>query len=158
MQNKEKEEKLRINPWRIIFIFIGLFLIIEFLFYLTFQFSASDPVWWPLNISFFFYTPVLLGVTILFCVLSITQTFYIVEKSRIVHVKMGKAYEYYFNNIVYIDEEYSKKHKMLLFYTKDGKEYMLAFDKNAVIFEKCLERCNLISREEFIARYKQPKL
>lgn len=154
MSNKEDDEKLRINPWRIILIFIGLFILFEAIFYVSFQYQQ----FWPLESSFYFYTPCLAGISILFAALSITQTYYVVDRNRIVHVKMGKAYQYFFNDIIFVDEKWSEKHKMLLFYQKDGKARYLAFDKKGVIYQAVLERSHLISEEEFLGRFPNVKL
>ena len=71
---------------------------------------------------------------------------------------MSKRIEYRFSDIIYIDEAYSRQHKMLSFYLKDGKEHLLAFDKNGLIFEECLTKCKLMSSEDFAMRYKKVKL
>lgn len=154
MQKVDKDQKLKISSLRIVLIFIGLFLLFEIIFYFSFQ-STN---FWPLDNSFYIYTPVLAVTTIIFLVISITQTYYKVDKLKITHVKMGKTYEYYFKDILYIDEEWSKKHKMLLFYSNDGKGRYLTFDKNGIIFEYALEYSRLISKEEFKMRFPNVKL
>lgn len=150
----EKDEKLHISSGRIIGIFIGLFLILEVIFYISFQYQH----FWPLETSFYFYTPCLLGISILFCVLSITQSYYTVDKSKITHYKMGKVYEYRFKDIIFIDEPWSEKHKMLLFYQEDGHARYLAFDKKRKIYEYALTYSHLISEEEFVTRFTKTKL
>ena len=71
---------------------------------------------------------------------------------------MGVEKEYYWKDILYIDEEWSRKHKMLLFYMADGKDRYLAFDKEGLIFEYALNYSRLISQEEFLARFPKAKL
>jgi hypothetical protein len=71
---------------------------------------------------------------------------------------MGQTKEYYWKDILYVDEEWSKKHKMLLFYMADGKERFLAFDKEGLIFEYALNYGRLLSYEEFRARFPKTKL
>ena len=71
---------------------------------------------------------------------------------------MGKEYMYRWADMIYIDEEWSKKHKMLLFYMEDGKARYLAFDKQGIIFEYALKYSHLISYEEFLARFPKVKL
>lgn len=154
MQKNENDSKLKISSTRIILIFIACFFVFEIIFYISFQYKN----FWPLEESFYIYTPALAISTIIFCVISITQTYYKVDKHKITHVKMGKTYEYYFKDIIYIDEEWSKKHKMLLFYQNDGKGRYLAFDKDGIIFDYALEYSKLISREEFKMRFPNVKL
>ena len=150
-----KEEKLRLNPWRIIWIFVVFFFILEVIFYFSFQ----GNYFWPLQTSFYVYTPTLLGLSIIFCVLTIKQTYFVIQKERIVHVKMNNAFEYRYKDFLYIDEEYSEKHKTMLFYLKDGKERFLAFDKDHKVYDTCLERCeNLISKEELKRRFPNLKI
>ena len=71
---------------------------------------------------------------------------------------MGKAFQYYFSEIIYVDEKWSEKHKTVLFYQKDGRSRFLAFDKNGEIYQAILERSPLLSREEFIQRFPNVKL
>lgn len=152
--SKQKENKLHINPWRIVLIFVVLFLIFDAIFYFSFQSQHL----WPLETSFYIYTPALLISSAFFCFVSITQTYYLVDKEKITHSKMGKTYVYYFKDILYIDEEWSTKHKMLLFYGKDGIGRYLAWDKEGKIYQAAMEKSHLISREEYITRYPNAKM
>lgn len=154
MSEEKKKEKLKISSKRIIIIFVVMFLIFEAIFYVSFQYKQ----FWPLETSFYIYTPCVAVLSIVFCWLSITQTYYEVDKGKIRHVKMGKVYEYKFSDIIFIDQPWSEKHKMLLFYQKDGRARYLAFDKNKVIYEYALNYSHLISEEEFIERFQKPNL
>ena len=154
MSKNKQTEKLYISKKRIIFLFIAFFIVLEVIFYFSFQ--QGD--FFPFNTSFYIYTPLLLGLTIFLIVISITQTYYVLSKNKIVHVKMGKVFEYEFKDIIFIDEEWSRKHKMLLFYKNNGHSYYLAFDKDGLIFEYALNYSHLISEEEFINRFPNVKL
>ncbi len=149
--SKKEEEKLRISSLRIILLLSGLFLIIEVILFFSFQ--RFDKEEFSLDTSFYIYTPIVIGLAIFSIIVSIKQTYYVVNKYKIVHVKMGKVYEYYFKDIIYIDEKFSKKHKMLLFYKNNGHPYYLAFDKKGVIYEYALNYSHLISEEEFYERF-----
>ena len=154
---KEKDStKLKVNPWRIIAIFAVAFLVFELIFYVTFQ--GVNGCFWPLDKSFYFYTPALAIATFIFCYLSLTQTYYEIKGAVFIHSKMGKIVEYTFNNIIYIDEEFSTKKKMMRFFTKEGQEHLLVFDKNAVLYETALRKCPLISEEEFKRRFPNKKM
>lgn len=155
---KEKNEsKLKLNPWKIIFIFVVSFLILELIFYITFQ-GANDGKLWPLDNSFYYYTPALFIASVVFCYISITQTFYEIQGTKLIHNKMGKITEYNWNNIIYIDKEFSEKKKMMLFYTKDGKEHVLAFDKEGKIYQTALVKCSLIEQDEFQRRFTKKRM
>lgn len=154
MSKNKPSEKLRVSALRISLIFAVLFIVMVAIFYISFQHDN----FWPLETSFYIYTPVLFGVSLFFAILSIRSTYYQIDKHKLVHTKMGQVKEYYWKDILYIDEEWSRKHKMLLFYMADGKDRYLAFDKEGLIFEYALKYSNQISEEEFRARFPKAKL
>lgn len=150
MKQPEKKEILRPNPGRIIGIFSITFVVFELIFVLSFLSSIEE--------SFFWFTPFLLAATIIFCIISIKETSYQILPTKIVHTKMGKVSEYNWNDIIYIDEDFSEQHKMLLFYTKEGKEHFLVFDKEWKIYEAALNKVHQISKEELKRRFPNAKL
>lgn len=154
MRKVDSEEKLKLPSLKIILIFVALFFVFEVIFYISIQHEN----FWPLETSFYYYTPILLVLSVVFCIISITQTYYKLDKHKITHVKMGKTNEYYFKDILYIDEEWSTKHKTLLFYLNNGRQRFLTFDKEGLIYEYALEYSHLISREEFHMRFPNVKL
>ena len=154
--SKKDPTKLKINPWRIIKIFIVAYFVFELIFYISFQ--GGNGRFWPFDKSFYFYTPILFVATVIFCWMSITQTYYEIQGPVFIHSKMGKVVEYTFSNIIYIDEEFSVQKRMMRFFTKDGKEHLLVFDKNAVIYTTALSKCPLISKEEFQRRFPNKKM
>lgn len=154
MAKADENKKLRIGSFRIIIIFIGLFIVMEAIFYISFQ----SQQFWPLETSFYIYTPVLLVLSIVFCYISLHSTYYMIDKHKLTHSKMGQIKEYYWKDIVFVDEEWTKKHKMMLFFTNDGLERYLMLDKQGLIFEYALKYGRLMSREEFIKRFPKAKL
>ena len=154
--SKKDDKKLYVNPWRIIGIFAIAYVIFEAIFYVTFQ--GANGKFWPFDKSFYFYTPLLFVATAIFCYISLTQTFYQIDGATFIHSKMGKITEYTFNNIIYIDEAFAASKKMLRFYTKDGKEHVLMFDKEGILYQTALEKCPLISEEEFKRRFPNIKM
>ena len=154
--SKKDPKKLRINSWRIIKIFLVTYLIFELIFYVSFQ--GANGKFWPFDNSFYYYTPILFVASAIFCYMSLTQTYYEIQGPVFIHSKMGKVVEYTFSNIIYIDEEFSIKKKMMRFFTRDGKEHLLVFDKNAVIYTTALKKCPLISKEEFERRFLNKKM
>ena len=156
MSDKDNK-KLKVNPWRIIAIFAVTYVVFELIFYFSFQGAVNGKLW-PLDKSFFYYTPILFVATAIFCYISLTQTYYEINGAVFTHSKMGKVVEYTFNNIIYIDQEFSEKKKMMRFFTKDGKEHLLIFDKNAELYKTALKKCPLISLEEFQRRFPNKKM
>ena len=154
MSKNKEPEKLRISAWRIIWIFVVLFFVFEAIFYFSFQ----SQQFWPLEMNFYIYTPILIGSSFFFAYFSITGTYYEVDKDKIRHTKMNKTFEYKWKDIIYIEEEWSKKHKMLCFYQEDGRAKYLAFDKEGIIFEYAMKYSHLISRDEFLTRFPKVKL
>ena len=154
--SKKDPKKLTISPWRIFKIFGLSFVVLEIIFYITFQ--GVNGVFWPFDKSFYFYTPALFVAAIVFGVLSITSTFYQIEGATFIHSKMGKVVEYTFNNIIYIDQDFSEQKKMMRFFTKDGKEHLLVFDKEGKLYQAALNKCPLISKEEFERRFPKIKM
>ncbi len=154
MARKEDDGKLHVSAPRIILIFTGLFLVMDAIFYISFQHDQ----FWPFNLSFYIYTPILLGISGLFCYLTIHSTYYEIDKHKLVHTKLGQVKEYYWKDVIYINEKWSIKHKMMLFYMADGKERYLAFDKEGLIYEYALKYGHLISEEEFLARFPKARL
>lgn len=153
MKAKNKNEKLHLSVTKIILIFLGLFIFFDGSFYLSFQWNSL----WPLKTSFYVYTSIILVICVTLAILAIKETYYIVDKDKISHYKMKKVTEYYFKDIAYINEEWSRKHKMLLFYDKQGHDHYLAFDKRGVIFDEALKHVNQMSFEEFKARFPNAK-
>lgn len=99
-----------------------------------------------------------LAIWLVICVLSLfvftTQNYYVLLKDGIVHHKWIKEDKYNFSDIIYIDEEYTEKHKTMLFYNKKGKPIYLVLDKDEKIFKEIKNRSkNLISKEEFYIKF-----
>lgn len=152
--------KLKINPIRITITFVGIYLFLQLLFMTTLDFF--DVTTWPPTVNnltlFFIYTPVLLAATIVFYVLSLTQTFYYVDKKKITHHKMNKIFDFHFSDMTYIDEKWSARHRTLLFYDKAGRRKFLTFDRDGIIFKYALENARTLSREDFLIRFPNTKL
>jgi len=157
MSHKNEEIKVKLPPKRVIILYIGTFLVFEAIFFLSF--SLTNLVNGKgLGLPFFVYTPILIVMSVLLCFLSIKNTYYILNSQRVVHVRMGKETSYEWSHIIYIDEEWSEKHKNMNFFLESGKECFLSFDKEGLVYEYALQYARLISFEEFNARYGKYKL
>lgn len=152
-----KVQKLHVKPTRIILVFVIAFIVFEGIFYLTMQDFANNGAF-PFSIQFYFYTPLLLAISVIFCVVSLTQTYYELDKEKLVHHKMGKTYTYKFKDILYIDEEWSMKHKMVWFYDNNGKDHYLAFDKDGLIYKAMIKNCVIMSWDEYKAKFPNAKM
>ena len=98
-------------------------------------------------------------VSVLMLVLSLTRNFYVIEKKYLVVVKGTKEMYYHYDDVVYIDMEQSAKKKTLIFFTNKGHSRYLPFDRDQEIFKVMQKRChNLLSKEQFEARYPNVKL
>ena len=163
MSNLDKEVKVKLNPIRIILIFVVTYIISVLLFYSVIQpwkffntgnFADLNPF---TNFVTYIYMGALLILAAIFCVLSIKKTYYVLDSKKIEHYKMGNCDIYHYSDIVYIDEEWSKKHKMLHFYLRSGKSRTLAFDKEGLIYRYAIEHVRQMSFEEFRMKYPNAK-
>lgn len=97
-----------------------------------------------------FYTALIIG---LYIILSFNYYYEVEKKCVIVH-KPGKNLTYYYENILYINEELSEKKKTLIFVMTDGTINRMVYDKNNEIRAAVTKKCkNLMSKEEFMKTY-----
>ncbi|NLI94622.1 MAG: hypothetical protein GX350_02255 [Erysipelotrichaceae bacterium] len=76
-----------------------------------------------------------LVIALIIALVAIRTTSYEINKKKIIHRRGRKVYEYKFSMIVYVDDEYTRKHKILRFYTNKGDEIFLPLDKNMLLYE-----------------------
>lgn len=157
MSRKNKDLIVRLSNKKLILLYIGTFVVFEAIFFLSFTLGSILENG-KLDVPFYVYTPLLVVMSVILCVLSIRNTYYILNNSRVIHVRLGKEVSYEWSHIVYIDQEWSEKHKTLDFFLESGKECYLAFDKEGKLYEYALRNCRLLEQEEFAARYTKYKL
>ena len=98
-------------------------------------------------------------VSVLMLVLSLTRNFYVIENKYLVVIKGKKEMYYHYADVVYIDDEQTKKRKVLCFATRQGHARYLPFDKHGEIYATFTKKChNLLSKEEFERQYPNIKL
>lgn len=143
--------RVKVSAKRILLMWLGTFVIIGGvvtlmffnLFYLT-------PWSYPQPLILGIYTLVMVAILIF----SLNTQYYEINKKDLTECKFGKKYNYFYNDIIYIDVEGSKKSKVLSFVTKYGHVKYLTFDKEGKIFEACINRChNLISLQEVRVKF-----
>lgn len=89
----------------------------------------------------------------------LTKNYYVLTKVDITHHKLNQEVTYSFSSILYIDEEYTKKHNTILFYLNTGRSVFLVLDdKNEVLDAINKGAKNLISRQEFHAKFPKIRL
>lgn len=157
MSKKNKDEIVHLSNIKLILLYVATFLVFEAIFFFSFTFTGLLENH-SLDVPFFMYTPILLVMTVVLCILSIKNTYYILNNARVVHVRLGKEVSYEWSHIVYINQEWSEKHKTLDFFLESGKECFLAFDKEGKLYEYALRNCRLLEHEEFAIRYTKNKL
>lgn len=157
MSRKNKDLVVRLSNKKLILLYIGTFLVFEAIFFVSFT-IGNVIQGEPLGLPFFIYTPFLMVLAVILCVVSIKNTYYILNDVRVIHVRLGKEVSYEWSHVVYINEEWSKKHKTLDFFLESGKECFLSFDKEGKLYEYALRNSRLLEQEEFVRRYTKNKL
>lgn len=72
--------------------------------------------------------------------------------------RVGKDYQFDYNNIYFIDIEKSKKKKMVIFYSSKAKMRYMLGDKDGVLLETLIKKCpKTMSVEEFRRRHPEEK-
>ena len=91
-----------------------------------------------------------LVVSLILLYIFLTQNYYLISNDGIIHHKWTKEVKYSFQDILYVDEEYTEKHETLLFYTSKGHPIYLVLDKDEKILKAVLAKSkNLISKQEY---------
>ena len=142
--------RVRISAKKIILMWLGVFILFAGIIF-AFSFNLFLSKWdfkQPLIIAAY---SVAMVVILIF---ALTTQYYELNKKDITEAKFGKKYTYFYSDIIYIDEEQSKKSKTLCFVTNKGHVKYLTFDKEGKIFEAALSKCkSLISREELERKF-----
>jgi hypothetical protein len=145
--------KVQIATWRVIKTYLILGLIIGVLFY------AIPGFVWPPTITHYFIIGLWLVSTVIYIVLSLTKSYYLIEDKKIVQQRYNKQFVYRFDEIIFIDEAWSSRHKTARFVTSHGHLIYLPFDKQGRIYQAMLNRCNnVITLEDVKSRFPHLKL
>lgn len=141
--------KVKIDPKRNLKIFLIAFLVCGAILFLCcisiFVFS------WPWTALQYCVIAIYVILSLLLLFASFKTCYYVVENKYFEVVKFGKTVRYEYANVIYIDEEKSVKTKTISFMTKfDKTPRYVHFDKNNVLYNKMLEKCNnRMSRDDF---------
>lgn len=130
-------------------------LVMSTIFYLTFGY----PYTWPPLPLHYLVASLPLAIAIVTAIFGIKMNFYEIGKKYLVHHKGNKQLVYHYSDILYIDEAYSDKHKILLFYTRQGHERYLPMDDEQLIYQAVKKHCDrLVSKAEYQIRYPKVKM
>ena len=150
--------KVRVAAWRILLILLvviilGAGIIFGFTFSMFLK-PVTQWTWHPWAII-----AVWTVISVFLIIAALVGTYYEVEKSYVIVHKGTKKIVYNYSDVVYIDEEQSRKRKMVCFYTRQGHCRYILFDKKGILFKVMLANCKKrLSEEEFKERYPQVKL
>ena len=102
--------------------------------------------------------PILIMVYLTICICIFVAVYfnhyYEVTNKEVIVKRLGKLLHYRFNEILYIDEEQSRKKKTVTFVTSRGDAVYLTYDKEGKLIEILLKECkNLITLDELKARF-----
>ncbi len=143
--------RLKISFWRLFKIGIIATLIGAVLVFLGFyQFFVTS------NWTVFQWLIIMVYLAICICIFIAVyfNHYYEVTNKEIIVKRLGKVLHYRFNEILYIDEEQSRKKKTVTFVTKRGDAVYLTYDKEGKLLDILLKECkNLISLEELKSKF-----
>lgn len=147
--------KLKIAAWKTTLTFIFASLFCALMIFLVCILIFLD---WPWD----YRQPTIIVVwfisSIIFYIITLKSCYYVLSKKDLTVVRFKKRLVYSFSDIIYIDEELSKKKKMICFYTRFNHKRFVTFDKNNVVFPAMLKYCkNRMSKEEFEINYPNVK-
>ena len=98
------------------------------------------------------------ALSITLIVLTITTSYYEIQRKYVIVHKGTKKLIYYYSDVVYIDEALSERKKMIHFFTNQGHVRYLAFDRKGILYKTMLANCkNRLSKEEFASKYPKVK-
>lgn len=142
--------KLQIDPKRTIISCIFAAIFAAGIFFLAVHQSFLT---WPWNFVPYLVIGVYIVLTTAFFILTLKSSYYILEKKSVIVRRFRKDLRYNFYDIIYIDQEKSEKKRMIYFFTRQGHTRYLTFDKEGLLYKVMLEKCPLMSKEDFEAKY-----
>ncbi|MCQ2753373.1 MAG: hypothetical protein MJ207_02705 [Bacilli bacterium] len=98
------------------------------------------------------YLSVSFVVMVIGMIIYISKIYYVIEDEQIVR-HGSKIMMYRFNNIVYLDEKYSKKHVDLKFYSNSGYWVYLTDTRQHDLYKIIKQKSPLLDYDAFRAKY-----
>ena len=150
-------KKVLLKTYLIVAIFVVVVIFLIFSSRFAWTYSSENTTTYIIQDAVVFLIGIVISVIGWFLLTS--KNYYEVTNSAIIHLKLNSTFTYDFINVLYIDENYTKKHKTLLFYNNKGKDLFLTLDKDMELLKIFNKECkNLISREEFHKKFPKVKL
>lgn len=146
---------IRPSPLKGIIIFNLVTLFLCFGIYIGIDLLKFDPTNPALYIIIVIWLAILVVTTIYFTKFN----YYIINADGFTQVKFNQKTNFYYRNILFIDEIWTRKHKKIYLLTNEGIEKFFALDKEQVLLDLLLTNCkNVISTEEVFFRFPQVKI
>lgn len=145
-------KKLNLNYGKLIaYLTIFLVIIFCFIYFPICQLNFDITSWIIIGVFLILYVAIIILIFKTFKMEYDDKAFYYTRLSKIEVIK--------FQDVLYIDEPYTIRHKALTIYFKNGKLRFITLDKDNKILQVFKEKChNQISREEFQRRFPTIKL
>ena len=84
----------------------------------------------------------------------VRNNYYVVDTDGINYYRFNKFKKYAYNDIIFIDQPWSEKHRKVNLLTKEGKEAFLPFDKQGVIYQLLNKNCRrLLTDDQMRTRF-----
>lgn len=155
-----EEKRYRIAKKKVVGIFVLVGLLIESFILGGYAIGPLLGLYDEINWTVFIVVALAIAaMMIVFCIMSLKGSYYVIDKKGIRAVRPGKDLYYSFDTFLYIDEKYSEKHKVMLVYNNVGKDIYIPFDEEGKIYEAALKySTRLISKEEYKFRFPDTKI
>lgn len=135
-----------------------MFTILALLMLIIFYSSLGSFKWPPETFDYvLFGTWAILTASFLF--VTIKYGYYTLEKKGLYQRRFTKVLFYEYDQVVFIDEKWSRKTNTLRFVMRNSDVRYLVADKKQVLIDEMIKRCkNTLSEEDFSIQYPQVKL
>ena len=135
--------KLKIPAHRTIRLYIIIGLILGIFFYMI------PGLTFPPTPTHYLIMGIWLVTTIIYAIIGVFTNYYILDKNGIIQHRFNKDYLFRYEDIIYIDHNYTKRKKTLRFITRFGDVRYMLLDKDEAIYEAAKKRVKEISTDEF---------
>lgn len=142
------------DPIRTFFTYLAMGLVSAVIFFLLFGYP-----YYPFRLIQVPIAITPLIVALIFALVTLRTNYYILERKKIIQHKFHKELVYYYNEIIYVDFEYTKRHHIVRLYTNKGHERFLPMDKKGLLYESMRQHCsNIISFAELKKRFPKARV
>jgi len=141
--------KRLIKLFAIIYVVVAAIIFVSFMSFFLQKWDISQPI------VLVIYTLIIIAIFLM----SYCFYFYEIGKRSILVTKFTKKIEYFYKDILYIDESKGEKTKVITFVTSKGHVIYLNNDKEGKVYQALITKCDrLISYPEIKDKFPQIKL